>query len=49
MGVEVALIKEKNMKEWWNKIMHKKFDIRWAFGVLFMGMIICIVLLTRIL
>ena len=35
------------MKEWWNRIIHKKFDIRWVFGVLFASIIICIVLLTR--
>jgi hypothetical protein len=36
------------MKEWWNKIMHKKFNIGWVFLVLGIGIVVCMVLLTKI-
>jgi hypothetical protein len=36
------------MKEWWNKIMHKRFHIGWVFLVLGIGLATCIILLAKI-
>ena len=36
------------MKEWWNRIIHKQFHIGWAVGVLLVGMIVCIIILSKI-
>ena len=36
------------MKEWWNKIMHKKFHIGWVFLVLSIGIVTCITILVKI-
>jgi len=34
------------MKEWWNKIMHKRFHIGWVFAVLITGIVICIAMIV---
>ena len=36
------------MKEWWNKIIHKQFHIGWVFAVLIAGMIICMIILSKL-
>ncbi len=41
-------VKEKNMKEWWNKLMHKKFHVGWVFLVLIIGIVICVVSLIKL-
>jgi hypothetical protein len=41
-------IKKDSLKEWWNKIMHKQFHIGWVFGVLIIGIVICILSLIKL-
>tara|TARA_B100000809_G_C15138190_1_gene531630 strand:- start:2153 stop:2266 length:114 start_codon:yes stop_codon:yes gene_type:complete len=36
------------MKEWYNRIMHKKFHIGWVFAVLIAGITTCVVILIKI-
>ncbi len=36
------------MKEWWNRIIHKKFHIGWVFAVLIAGIIICMIILSKL-
>ena len=35
------------MKEWWNRIMHKRFHIGWVFLVLGIGLVLSIILLYK--
>ena len=46
--VGVVSIKEKKMKEWIDKIMHKKFHVGWVFLVLGIGIISCVTILVKI-
>ncbi len=36
------------MKEWWNRIIHKRFHIGWVFLVLGIGIVTCITILIKI-
>ena len=43
-----VMVKSIPLRAWWDRLMHKKFHIGWVFGVLIIGMIVCLILLTKL-
>jgi len=43
-----VMVKSIPLRAWWDRLMHKKFHIGWVFLVLIIGIIICLVLLTKL-
>ena len=42
------MVKSIPLRDWWSRVMHKKFHIGWVFLVLGIGLAICIILLAKI-
>ena len=42
------MVKSIPLRDWWNRVMHKKFHIGWVFLVLGIALTVCIILLAKI-
>ena len=43
-----TMVKSIPLRDWWSRVMHKRFHIGWVFLVLGIGLAICIILLAKI-
>ena len=43
-----VMVKSIPLRVWWDKVLHKQFHIGWGVGVLIVGMIVCMIILSKL-